>query len=406
VEAWSTQPNYEHETQSHVNIIYENLSHKTMMHGVDLRKWLVLKASMASDLTVELGSKSYPIHFPGDATEVIRARLAANLAAGRTNVLLTDDGVARAQSKFLAEAFGSTPRLIMQAGERTKSLENFGKVLDFLAGNRINRQGVLWVVGGGVVGDLGGFAAASYLRGIQYIQVPTTLLAMVDSSVGGKTGFNLSAGKNLVGAFHHPATVFIGREFLQTLPAREFAAGMAEVIKYGLLGDRALFEQLEKTPVDARSAELPAVIRRCCELKAGIVKADELELAAEGGRALLNLGHTFGHAIEQATGYTTYLHGEGVAIGLAGAARLSHKLGLLSAADIERVERTVLAHNLPVRLRGPLPLTELQAATSRDKKNRADGVRFVVLNFLGQAATRSGIAPATAEAVWRELGAT
>ena len=295
--------------------------------------------------------------------------------------------------------------MIVTAGERTKSLETFGKVLDFLAANRVNRQGVLWVLGGGVVGDLGGFAAASYLRGIQYVQVPTTLLAMVDSSVGGKTGINLSAGKNLVGAFHHPCAVFIGREFLQTLPPREFAAGMAEVVKYGLLGDVALFAQLEQKPLDLRSAELPAVIRRCCQLKADIVRADEFELAPEGGRALLNLGHTFGHAIEQVTGYTTYLHGEGVAIGLAGAARLSQKLGLLTAQDIARVEHTVAAHNLPVRLRGPLPLVDLQTATTRDKKNRADGARFVILNALGQAATRSGIAPATVEAVWRELGA-
>ena len=360
---------------------------------------------MASELSVKLSDKSYPIHFPSDTSVAIRDMLATNVSDGRTNILLTDDGVARVQSEFLARAFGATPRLIVAAGERTKSLEALGRVLDFLAANRVNRQGVLWVVGGGVVGDLGGFAAASYLRGIKYVQVPTTLLAMVDSSVGGKTGINLSAGKNLAGAFHHPCAVFIGREFLPTLPAREFAAGMAEVVKYGLLGDAELFAQLEQKTLDARSAELPEVIRRCCQLKADIVRADEFELAAEGGRALLNLGHTFGHAIEQVTGYTTYLHGEGVAIGLAGAARLSHKLGLLSAADIERVEHTVAAHQLPVRLRGPLPLVELQSATTRDKKNRADGVRFVVLNSLGQAATRSGIAPATVEAVWRELGA-
>jgi 3-dehydroquinate synthase len=361
---------------------------------------------MTSDLAVELGEKSYPIHFPADTSAAIRSMLAANSSAGRTNILLTDDGVARAQSGFLADTFGAAPRLIVPAGERTKSLETYGKVLDFLAANRVNRQGILWVVGGGVVGDLGGFAAASYLRGIRYVQVPTTLLAMVDSSVGGKTGINLSAGKNLVGAFHHPGAVFIGREFLQTLPAREFAAGMAEIVKYGLLGDAALFAQLERQALDARSADLPAVIRRCCQLKADIVRADQFELAPEGGRALLNLGHTFGHAIEQVTSYTTYLHGEGVAIGLAAAARLSHKLGLVSAADVTRVEKTVAAHQLPVRLRGPLPLAELQSATTRDKKNRADGIRFVVLNSLGQAATRSGIAPAPVEEVWREIGAT
>lgn len=297
------------------------------------------------------------------------------------------------------------PRLTVAAGEKSKSIESFGRVQDFLAANKVTRQGLLWVVGGGVMGDLGGFAAASYLRGIQYVQVPTTLLAMVDSSVGGKTGINLAAGKNLVGAFHHPQAVFIAMDFLATLPPREFAAGMAEVIKYGVLGDAALFAKLEKTTLTPGHAELPATIRRCCEMKAGIVRADEFETAAEGGRALLNLGHTFGHAIEQVTNYTAYLHGEAVAIGLVAAARLSHRLGLIPAGDIARIERVVAAHQLPVRLRAPLPVAALQAATTRDKKNRADGVRFVVLSQLGAAATRPGIPPATVEAVWREVGA-
>lgn len=321
-------------------------------------------------------------------------------------MFLTDEGVSKVQEDFLARAFGSIPRLTLNAGEKIKSLESFGRVLDFLAANKVNRQGLLWVVGGGVMGDLGGFAAASYLRGIQYVQVPTTLLAMVDSSVGGKTGINLSAGKNLVGAFHHPQAVHIAMDFLATLPAREFAAGMAEVIKYGLLGDAALFARLEKTVLTPTHADLPAVIRRCCELKAGIVREDEHELAAEGGRALLNLGHTFGHAIEQVSGYTAYLHGEAVAVGLAGAARLSQKLGLITGDETARIERVLAAHQLPVRLRAALPVADLQAATSRDKKNRADGVRFVVLNSLGAAATRPGIPPAMVETVWRELGAS
>ena len=324
---------------------------------------------------------------------------------GQPAVLLTDKGVAVAQADFIRRNFGEIPRLIVEPGEKAKSLEVFGQVLDFLAANRVTRQGVLWVLGGGVCGDLGGFAAAAYLRGITYVQVPTTLLAMVDSAVGGKTGLNLAAGKNLVGAFHHPRAVFVATEFLQTLPAREFAAGMAEVIKYGLLGDARLFAQLEQTVFDARSAGLPAVIHRCCELKAGMVQADEQELAAEGGRALLNLGHTFGHAIEQVTGYSAYLHGEAVAVGLAGAARLSHKLGLLPAADVARIERVVAAQHLPVRLRAPLAVAELQAAMTRDKKNRADGLRFVVLKSIGAAATRPGVAPALVDAVWRELGA-
>lgn len=378
---------------------------KESIRSIDPRKWLAFNDSMTQELTVELGSRSYPIHFSRDRSVAIQQAVAEATGKGQQSVLLTDDGVARAQSEFLSKSFGSTPRLTVNAGEKAKSLENLGRVHDFLAANKITRQGVLWVVGGGVMGDLGGFAAATYLRGIQYVQVPTTLLAMVDSSVGGKTGINLSAGKNLVGAFYHPQAVHIATDFLATLPAREFAAGMAEVIKYGLLGDATLFARLEKTVLTPAHADLPAVIRRCCQLKADIVCADEYELAAEGGRALLNLGHTFGHAIEQVTGYTAYLHGEAVAVGLAGAARLSQKLGLITAEEVARIERVLVAHSLPVHLRAPLPVAELQAATTRDKKNRADGVRFVVLNTLGTAATRSGILPATVEAVWRELGA-
>jgi 3-dehydroquinate synthase len=360
---------------------------------------------MRHALTVELGARSYPIHFPSQVAVAIQAVIGDLNHSGRPMALLTDEGVAKAQGDFLAHTFGSIPRLAVGTGEKSKSLEVYGRVLDFLAANKLTRHGVLWVLGGGVTGDLGGFAAASYLRGIDYVQVPTTLLAMVDSSVGGKTGLNLSAGKNLVGAFYHPRAVYVATEFLQTLPPREFAAGMAEVIKYGLLGDIALFTRLEQTVLDAGHADLPGVVRRCCELKAGIVAADEHETAAEDGRALLNLGHTFAHAIEQVTGYSAYLHGEAVAVGLVGAARLSQKLGLIPAADVARVEHVLAAHHLPVRLRAPLPVAELQTAMTRDKKNRAEGVRFVVLNSLGAPATRSGIPPSLVEGIWRELGA-
>ena len=372
--------------------------------GIDLRGGLLFKATMAETLTVELGPRSYPIHFQS-GHDALAAAVAELRRQGRPAVVLTDAGVAGALGGYLDRNFSALPRLTLAAGEQSKSLENYGRVLDFLAAERITRQGVLWAVGGGVMGDLGGFAAATYLRGIDYVQVPTTLLAMVDSSVGGKTGINRIAGKNLAGAFHHPRAVYIAPDLLASLPEREFAAGMAEVVKYGLLGDAALFARLEKSTLTSGSPDLAAVIRRCCELKAGIVRADEFERAPEGGRALLNLGHTFGHAIEQVTGYTAYLHGESVAIGLAGAARLLQQLGLVSAGDVARVERVLVAHGLPVRLRTPLPVAALQAATARDKKNRDDGVRFVVLDALGAAATRSGIPPATVEAVWRELGA-
>jgi 3-dehydroquinate synthase len=295
--------------------------------------------------------------------------------------------------------------MAVEPGEGAKSLAGFGRVLDFLAEHKLDRGGVLFAIGGGVIGDLGGFAAAAWLRGIEFQQVPTTLLAMVDSSVGGKTGINIAAGKNLVGAFHQPRGVYVSTGMLTTLPASEFAAGMAEVIKYGLLGDAELFALLERTPLTVASADLAGVIRRCCVLKARIVEADERETAQEGGRALLNLGHTFAHAIENVAGYGEYLHGEAVGIGLCAAARLSQKLGYIGAAEVARIDRVVAAHALPGRLRAPLRWSELQAAMMRDKKARAGGLRFVVLKNVGDAATQGDIAPALVAASFREVGA-
>lgn len=360
---------------------------------------------MPSSLQIKLSSCSYPIHLGEAVGTRIREQLEQLRLGGQRSVVVTDAAVAAACAGFLGGTFTGVPTLVLEPGETTKSLAQLGRVLDFLAAEGVDRGGVLWVVGGGVIGDLGGFAAACYLRGIGYFQVPTTLLAMVDSSVGGKTGLNLAAGKNLVGAFHHPRAVFIGRDFLATLPPREFAAGAAEVIKYGLLGASDLFDRLEREALTARSPDLLDVIGRCCAMKAAIVQVDERETAAEGGRALLNLGHTFGHALEQVTDYRAYLHGEAVAIGLVAAARLSRDLGLLPEAEVARVAHTIAAHGLPTRLRAPLRVTDLLAAMQRDKKVRAGRLRFVVLERLGQAATRGDIAPAAVEAVWREVGA-
>jgi 3-dehydroquinate synthase len=360
---------------------------------------------MAQTLNVNLSERSYPILFGGNLAGAIRAKVDELVQGGRKVVVVTDHNLASKQADVLRAMVGDVPTLVLEPGEETKSLGEFGRVLDFLAEHRVDRAGALFAVGGGVIGDLGGFAAAAFLRGIEFYQIPTTLLAMVDSSVGGKTGINLKAGKNLVGAFHQPRGVFVATDLLATLPAREFAAGMAEVIKYGLLGDAALFEQLEKRPLTVTSGELAEVIHRCCAIKARVVEADERELAKEGGRALLNLGHTFGHAIEQVTGYGAYLHGEAVAIGLAAAARLSQKLGYISPGDVDRVERGLAAHALPVRLRQALPLGGLMAAAARDKKVRAGMPRFVVMKKLGDAATESGIEPALVEACFREMGA-
>ena len=360
---------------------------------------------MTEHLHVDLGERSYPISFASDIGPEVQAAVKALGVEGRKAALVTDRNVALALAPSRAGLFGSIPTIEVAPGEGSKSIEVLGGVLDFLAQNRIDRGGVLFAFGGGIVGDLGGFAAASYLRGIAYYQVPTTLLAMVDSSVGGKTGINLPSGKNLAGAFHQPKAVFIGTDLLRTLPAREFAAGMAEVIKYGLLGDRDLLASLEAAPLVPGDARLAGVIRRCCALKAAIVQADERELAPSGGRALLNLGHTFGHAIEQVTGYGAYLHGEAVAIGLCASARLSQKLGALGTAEVTRVERVVAAHGLPVRLSSPLPLPALMAAAGRDKKVRSGALRFVVLETLGSAATRDGVPLHLVEDAFREIGA-
>jgi 3-dehydroquinate synthase len=360
---------------------------------------------MVESLTVNLGERSYPIHFGTDLVAAVRAEIGRLTSSGRRVAVLTDAHVAQAQANAGGAMFGDAPLFVVAPGEPAKSLAGLERVLDFLADQKIDRGGVLFAVGGGVIGDLGGFAAASWLRGIDYYQVPTTLLAMVDSSVGGKTGINLTAGKNLAGAFHQPRGVFISTGLLATLPAREFAAGAAEVIKYGLLGDPELFTQLEKHPLTPGSDDIPAVVRRCCALKARIVEADERETAAEGGRALLNLGHTFGHAIENPAGYGEYLHGEAVAIGLCAAAQLSKKLEHLSASDVNRVERTVAAHHLPTRLRAALPFAALHTAMTRDKKIRAGGLRFVVLHKLGFAATQGDVPPDLVEASFRDVGA-
>lgn len=364
-----------------------------------------MSGGMDTSLRVNLGERSYDIRLGTGLAAVVGAQVAEWRAAGRKAAVVTDENFAEHQARALAELAGGAPVLVLPPGEGTKCLRELGRVWDFLATERLDRGSTLVAVGGGVIGDLAGFAAASYLRGIPFVQVPTTLLAMVDSSVGGKTGLNLDAGKNLVGAFHQPKAVYIDTGLLATLPAREFAAGMAEVLKYGLLGDVELWERLEREPLTLASADLPAVVRRCCAIKARIVEADEHETAKEGGRALLNLGHTFGHAIEQVTGYGTYLHGEAVAVGLCAAARLSVKLGRLDAAAVARVEAVVAAHGLPTRLREPLALAGLTAAMARDKKVRAGGLRFVVLDALGAAATAGGVEPGLAEEAFVEVGA-
>jgi 3-dehydroquinate synthase len=359
---------------------------------------------MPETLQVNLGERSYPILLGEDLAADVRALCAKISGAGKRLVVITDGNVSKVLAKPLNDLFGGTPVFVVPPGEESKSIPELARALDFLSSQGLDRSGSVFAVGGGVVGDLAGFAAASYLRGIDYYQVPTTLLSMVDSSVGGKTGVNLKSGKNLVGAFHQPRGVFISTGLLATLAAREFAAGMAEVIKTALIGDGALFTELERARLVAGDSRLPRVIRLCCALKARVVEADERELAHDGGRALLNLGHTFAHAIEQVTGYGPYLHGEAVAVGLCAAARLSRGLGMIQESDVKRVESTVSAHALPTRLRSPLAVDALMAAMARDKKVRAGILRFVVLKSLGEAVVRTDVPAAAVESVWREVG--
>ncbi|MCC5024509.1 MAG: 3-dehydroquinate synthase [Candidatus Synoicihabitans palmerolidicus] len=360
---------------------------------------------MVDSLTVNLGNRSYPIRFGSDLREIVAEEVAILIRAGRKVVVVTDERVASAQSEVLQGMVADVPRWAVAAGEQSKSATELGRLWDFFAAQKMDRGGVVLAFGGGVVGDLAGFAAASYLRGVDFYQVPTTLLAMVDSSVGGKTGINIGAGKNLVGAFHQPRAVFIATELLTTLPAREFAAGMAEVIKYGLLGDASLYGELARSPLTVESARVASVVRRCCEAKAQIVEADEFEMAKAGGRALLNLGHTFAHVIEKVAGYGVYLHGEAVGIGLVAAARLSRELGLVDTAVVTAVEAVIGAHQLSIALREPFAVGALMQAMASDKKVRAGGLRFVVLEAVGHAVTRDDVDLNLVEKVWLEVGA-
>ena len=357
-------------------------------------------------LNVELAERSYSIHFSG-VTEQLKADVAALRAAGRGVRVISDARVLNAHPSYLAQAgFEDGEILSLPAGEPTKSVEFFRQCLSYLAGQAAGRDCALFAFGGGVIGDLAGYVAASYLRGIDFYQIPTTLLSMVDSSVGGKTGINLPEGKNLVGAFWQPKAVYIDSDLLATLPPREFAAGMAEVIKYGMLADLELFRDLEALDgLDARSPELPAIVRRCCAIKAQVVADDETETATSGGRALLNLGHTFAHAIENVAGYGQYLHGEAVGVGLCLATKLSVALRQIAEADIARVERIIRQFQLPTQLNEALPLGELLSAMQKDKKNRGGRLRFVTMTALGSAVTTDNVDSAIVEQLWRETGA-
>ena len=274
---------------------------------------------------------------------------------------------------------------ILPDGESEKNLKQFEAISTFMLQKKLDRRTVLIALGGGVVGDLGGFVAACYQRGIRYIQVPTTLLAQVDSSVGGKTAINHSLGKNMIGAFHQPSLVLSDTSLLETLPEREFISGIAEVIKYGLIKDYLFFEWLEKNieHIMSRSPEaLATVIRKSCENKRDVVSEDEKE---RGIRAILNLGHTFGHAIEKLTNYGSWLHGEAVAVGICMASRLSRDQGLISDESYSRIESIFKKANLPTRAPTECSPDRMIEIMQGDKKSSNKEINLVLLREIGDA---------------------
>lgn len=345
-------------------------------------------------LNVELAERSYPILIGSEL--LIRGDLILPFLRTRRVALVSNATVAPLYLAPLVQALekvgaGVTP-IILPDGEQHKNWESLNLIHDAMLATRCDRGTTVMALGGGVVGDLAGFAAATYQRGVPFIQIPTTLLSQVDSSVGGKTGINHPRGKNMIGAFWQPQLVLADTGTLKTLPDRELSSGMAEVIKYGLIRDLPFLDWLEANidSLMARDDEaLAYAIERSCINKAEVVAADEYETAASGGRALLNLGHTFGHAIETGVGYGEWLHGEAVAAGTMMAAELSRRLGWLSAADVDRVRALLRRAGLPVK-GAALGAARYLELMSHDKKVVDGSLRLVLLKALGDAVTHAG----------------
>jgi 3-dehydroquinate synthase len=340
---------------------------------------------------VALGTRSYPVWI-GPGLLADHARWRATLR-GRHALVISNTTVAPLYLDRVAEGLDGLTWSSFQLddGEAHKTFANVGRALEALAQLGATRDACVVALGGGVVGDLAGFSAACWMRGIDFIQMPTTLLAMVDSSVGGKTGVNLPAGKNLVGAFHQPRAVVADTSTLTTLPDREYRAGLAEVVKGAAIGDPALFAWLEQhaAALNAREpAPLIDAIARKVSYKAGVVARDETE---QGERALLNLGHTFGHALETAGKYKVLLHGEGVAIGMLLAARLSERLGMGEPADTARLQRLLTSLGLPTAIPAGMDPEQLLALMRLDKKNLAGTLRLILWRGIGRAEIVGGV---------------
>ena len=336
-------------------------------------------------LNVELADKSYPIYIGSDLLS--SKSLLSDHIQGKQVMVVTNTTIAPLYLEKLKDALSdfNVESVILPDGEEFKTLETLNKVFDALLKAKFDRSSTLVALGGGVVGDITGYAAASYQRGVNFIQLPTSLLSQVDSSVGGKTGVNHELGKNMIGAFYQPKAVIIDVDTLDTLSDQEYSAGMAEVIKYGLLGNADFFSMLETNieSIMARNKDLIIeIIFNSCKDKASIVALDEFE---RGKRALLNLGHTFGHGIENAFGYGNYLHGEAVSIGMVMAAKLSMDEGHLSNEDAIRVESILSKADLPISIKKSIGSETLIEAMSLDKKSIDGKIRLVLLKALGDS---------------------
>ena len=350
-------------------------------------------------IVVALGERSYPIHVgPGLLDQPDLYGLTAKQILVVTNEVVAPLYLQRVQAALRGRELDT---LVLPDGERYKTLATFTTVIDRLIDGRFHRDCCLVALGGGVVGDLTGYVAASYQRGVDFVQIPTTLLAQVDSSVGGKTAVNHPRAKNMIGAFHQPIAVLADTGTLASLPPRELAAGLAEVIKYGIIVDAAFFAWLESHIDDLRrldSAALTYAIRRSCEIKAAIVAEDERE---QGRRALLNLGHTFGHALEAIGRYERWLHGEAVGIGMALAARTSVALGWLGTRDCERIESLLTKAGLPTTASGIDP-DEMLEHMRGDKKADRSGLKLILIRALGESVVTRAPAEDTLRAVLAE----
>lgn len=344
---------------------------------------------MATTIDVKLGERSYPIHI-GRALPLAHALPAA---PGTRILMVSDSNVdalhGEACQKRLESCGFEVVRTVIPAGESTKSLQWVEHLYNQAAGAGLDRSGVVLALGGGMTGDLAGFVAATYLRGVRFIQVPTSLLAMVDSSVGGKTGINLAQGKNLVGAFYQPMEVDADLDLLASLPPREYVSGLAEVVKYGIIWDASFFRLLERHVAELLKRDpvlLEKVVARCCEIKAEVVAMDEREI---GPRAILNFGHTLGHAVENVGGYGRWLHGEAVAIGIHYAARLSARVKGFPAAEVDAVVALLERLGLPIRpaTGESLDWPALREAMMADKKTLKKRPRFVLAQKLGAVVT-------------------